>query len=131
MRKKITILENTIFSTNTARLKLTQVLIEKGYDVTILSTGSDKEMAIARKRGFSIIDVGSSNTNVFEVFRYMRNLTRQLKISRPDVCLTFTMRPAIWGNMVTRFLGIPTITNISGIGPLAESESLAYKKREG
>ncbi|RYF88483.1 MAG: glycosyltransferase family 1 protein, partial [Chitinophagaceae bacterium] len=36
-------------------------------------------------------------------------------------------RPAIWGNMVTRIMGIPTITNITGIGPLAESESLAYK----
>lgn len=127
MGKKLTILENTIFSTNTARLKLTQELIARGYDVTILSTGSDKEMAIARKRGFHIIDVGSSNTNVFHVFRYMSNLARELKRSRPDVCLTFTMRPAIWGNMITRLLRIPTITNISGIGPLAESESVAYR----
>ncbi len=127
MNKKITILENTIFSTNTARLKLTQVLIEKGYDVTILSTGSDKEMQIARNRGFKIVDVGSSNTNVLDVFKYINNLKRELRKSKPDVCLTFTMRPAIWGNMVTRMLKIPTITNISGIGPLADSESVAYK----
>jgi glycosyltransferase involved in cell wall biosynthesis len=127
MKKKITILENTVFSTNTARLKLTQVLIDMGYDLTILSTGSNKEMEVARSRGFKIIDVGSSNTNVLHVFKYMRNLRREFKKSRPDVCLTFTMRPAIWGNMVTRALGIPTITNISGIGPLADSESFAYK----
>ena len=37
------------------------------------------------------------------------------------------MRPAIWGNMVCRILKIPVITNITGIGPLAESDSIAYK----
>ncbi len=127
MKKKLTILENTVFSTNTARLKLTQVLMEMGYEVTIFSTGPYKEMQVARNRGFKIIDVGSSNTNFLHVFRYMRNLRRELKKARPDVVLTFTMRPAIWGNMVTRAMKIPTITNISGIGPLAESESFAYR----
>ena len=127
MIRKITILENTIFSTNTARLTLTQVLIDKGYHITILSTGNDKDMATARNKGFKVIDVGSSNTNIFDVFGYMRNLRRELKKSKPDVCLTFSIRPAIWGNMVTRLLKIPTITNISGIGPLAESETLPYK----
>jgi glycosyltransferase involved in cell wall biosynthesis len=37
------------------------------------------------------------------------------------------MRPAIWGNIVTRALGIPTITNITGIGPLFEHKSISYK----
>lgn len=127
MKKNITILENNIFSTNTARLKLTQVLIDEGYNVTILSTGTKKELINARKKGFKIIDVGTSNTNILDVMKYLRNLRKELKQTRPDVCLTFTMRPAIWGNLVTRALKIPTITNISGIGPLNESESVAYK----
>lgn len=127
MKKKIAILENNIFSTNTARLKLTQVLIEEGYNVTILSTGTKKELTTARNKGFNIIDVGTSNTNVLDVLKYIRNLKKELKQIQPDVCLTFTMRPAIWGNLVTRSLSIPTITNISGIGPLHESNSVAYK----
>ena len=127
MKKKVAILENNIFSTNTARLKLTQVLIEEGYNVTILSTGTPKELTTARNKGFKIIDVSTSNTNVLDVLRYLQNLKRELKQIKPDVCLTFTMRPAIWGNLVTRALKIPTITNISGIGPLHESDSVAYK----
>ena len=127
MKKNIAIIENHIISTNTVRQKLTQVLIEQGYNVTVLSTGTPKEIAIAQSKGFNVIDIGTSNTNIADVFQYMKNLRDALKTTKADICLTFTMRPAIWGNMVTRFMGIPTITNITGIGPLAESESLAYK----
>ena len=127
MKKNITILENTIFSTNTARLKLTQALIEYGYNVTILSTGPKKEMELARSKGFKVLDVGASNTNIFDILKYIKNIRAGLIKTKPDIVLTFTMRPAIWGNLITRFLRLPTITNISGIGPLADSESFAYR----
>jgi glycosyltransferase involved in cell wall biosynthesis len=126
MKKNITLVENTIFSTNTARLKLTQALIEYGFNVTVLSSGPQKEMDLARSKGFNVIDIGGSNTNVFDVFRYIRNLRAALIKTKPDIVLTFTMRPAIWGNLVTWMLKIPTLSNISGIGPLADSESFAY-----
>ena len=127
LMKNVVIIENHIISANTVRARLNQVLMDAGYNVTILSTGTSKEIGIAQKKGFKVIDVGTSNTNILDVFKYIRNVRRALKDTRADVCLTFTMRPAIWGNMVTRFLRIPTITNITGIGPLAESESFAYK----
>ena len=127
MKKNIAIIENHIISTNTVRQKLTQALMDMGYNVTILSTGTSKELAIAESKGFKIIDVGTSNTNIFDVLRYMKNLRSALVQTKADVCLTFTMRPAIWGNLVARLLRIPSITNITGIGPLAESETLAYK----
>ena len=127
MGKNIAIIENHIISTNTVRFVLTKYLIDAGYNVTILSTGTDKELAIARSAGFNVIDVGTSNTKPTEVFDYINTLRKTLKQIEADICLTFTMRPAIWGNMVTRLLGIPTITNITGIGPLAESTSMVYQ----
>jgi glycosyltransferase involved in cell wall biosynthesis len=127
MAKNIAIIENHIISTNTVRFVLTRYLINAGYNVTILSTGTEKELAIARSAGFTVIDVGTSNTKPAEVFKYINALRKTLKQIDADVCLTFTMRPAIWGNIVTRLLGIPTITNITGIGPLAESGSIVYQ----
>ena len=127
MSLNIAIIENHIISANTVRQKLIQTLMERGHQVTILSTGSVAEMNLARSKGFNLIDVGTSNTKPHEVVVYMRKLKSALKRTNADVCLTFTMRPAIWGNMVTRKLNIPTITNITGIGPLAESESIVYK----
>ena len=106
MKKNIAIIENHIISTNTVRQKLTQVLMQSGYNVTVLSTGTEKELAIARSKGFNVIDVKTSNTNPLHVFSYMRNIKNALKQTNTDVCLTFTMRPAIWGNIVCRSLRI-------------------------
>jgi glycosyltransferase involved in cell wall biosynthesis len=127
MSLNIAIIENHIISANTVRQKLVQTLMEKGHNVTILSTGSATEMNLAKSKGFTLIDVGTSNTKPQEVLLYMKRVRSALRRIKADVCLTFTMRPAIWGNIVTKQLNIPTITNITGIGPLAESDSIVYK----
>ncbi|MFT3978936.1 MAG: glycosyltransferase family 4 protein [Ferruginibacter sp.] len=127
MRKNIAIIENHIISTNTVRQRLTLALIDAGYNVTVLSTGTEKELEIARLKGFTVIDIGTSNTKPGEVLQYMKKLRNALRQTQADVALTFTMRPAIWGNMVARRLKIPVITNITGIGPLAENKSIVYQ----
>jgi glycosyltransferase involved in cell wall biosynthesis len=125
--KSIAIIENHIISTNTVRRQLTKSLQDSGLKVTVLSTGTTKEMNLARSLGFSVIDVGSSATNILEVAKYIYKVHKALKLCKADVCLTFTMRPAIWGNLVCKKLKIPVITNITGIGPLAHSTSFPYR----
>ncbi len=127
MVKNIVILENNIISTLTVRSKLTRVLIDKGFNVTILTTGTELQLQKAKDDGFNVIDVKSGTQNPFDIFRYMFNIRKAIKKCKADVCLTFTIRPAIWGNLMTRQLGIPTITNITGVGPLFESKKPAYK----
>lgn len=131
MKNRIAIIENNILATNTIRGKLTQVLMDKGYDVVVLTTGQADELELARSRGFNVIDVKGSNRNPRDISNYVINLQKALKRFKPDVVLTFTIRPAIWGNIVTRQLNIPTITNITGIGPLFESDKLTYKAARG
>jgi glycosyltransferase involved in cell wall biosynthesis len=127
MIKNIAIIENNILATNTIRQKLTMTLMEKGYHVTVLTTGTNEELETARSKGFNIIDVKASNQQLFDIWLYMRNIKKGLKFINADLCLTFTIRPAIWGNIITRQLKIPTITNITGIGPLFESNHFTYK----
>ncbi|HRN91391.1 MAG TPA: glycosyltransferase family 4 protein [Ferruginibacter sp.] len=125
--KHIAILENNIIATHTIRNTLTRRLMEEGYRVTVLTTGAPESLELARQQGFTVIDVKSSNQNPLDIFRYISGIRSVLKSIQPDVCLTFTIRPAIWGNFVTRRLNIPTITNITGIGPLFERNNLAYR----
>ena len=127
MKRKIAIIENNIIATNTIREKLTRTLEEHGYDVTILTTGTTANLEQARQNGFKVIDVKGSTQNPLDIFTYMRNIKKALKLCGADVCLTFTIRPAIWGNVVTRRLNIPTITNITGIGPLFARKNIAYR----
>ena len=127
MGKRIAIIENHVISVNTVRRGLIEALIAKGYIVTILSTGSAEELLISEQLGFKVIDIGSSNVNPLHVAKYLRNLRATLKKLKADIVLTYTMRPAIWGNMVTGALKIPTITNITGTGPLSSSNSFTYR----
>lgn len=127
MKKNIAILESNILGTNTIRRKLASFLMEKGYNVTILAKGSADEINLARSRGFNVIELKASNQNVSGIFQYLRNIKSALKKVDADICLTFTIRSAIWGNIVTRQLKIPTITSITGIGPLFESNHFTYR----
>lgn len=125
--QKILILENNILATNTIRKSLVTALIQEGNDVIIVSTGTPEEIQMARLNGFTIIDIQSSTQNPISIFRYILALLDIMRTLKPDICLTFTIRPAIWGNIATRLLKIPTITNITGVGPLFSSNQLAYK----
>lgn len=126
LKKKIAVIENGLFSTYTMRDGLMQRLLIEGYDVTIL-THTNTFASQVEKTGLHVINIGSGNLNPFKVSKYIINLYRALKKSDPDVCLTFSIRPAIWGNFISRYLHIPTITNITGVGPLFTSKNFAYR----
>lgn len=124
--KKIVVIENGLISSYTMREALMLRLIREGCEVYIL-THTNSFVQQVEKMGLKVVNVGSGNLNPFKVSRYIYNLRRALKKIKPDVCLTFSIRPAIWGNFITRQLKIPTITNITGIGPLFISKSLVYR----
>lgn len=125
-KKKIAVIENGLFSTYTMRDGLMQFLLREGYDVTIL-THTNGFVSQVEKTGLKVINIGSGNVNPVKVLKYIFNLYKALKRIKPDVCLTFSIRPAIWGNYITRYLKIPTVTNITGVGPLFTSKNLAYR----
>ena len=124
--KKIAVIENGLISTYTMREALMLSLLREGCDVYIL-THTNSFVPQVEKMGLKVINIGSGNLNPVKVTRYIYNLRRALKKIKPDVCLTFSIRPAIWGNMITRELKIPTITNITGVGPLFISKSIVYR----
>ena len=127
MSINIVIIENNIIAVNTIREKLIRTLMEKGYAVSILTSGKQQEIDTTKEKGFNIIEVGSSTDNPLDIMRYLSKIFIAIKKNKADVCLTFTIRPAIWGNIITRLLNIPTITNITGIGPLFTRNNISYR----
>lgn len=128
--KKIAVLENNLLSTYTMREALMLRLKDEGYQIFVI-THTNKFVKIVEDQGIGVINVGSGNENPIHVIRYIYQLYKAVRRVKPDVCLTFSIRPAIWGNMITRWLSIPTITNITGTGPLFISESFVYKVARG
>ena len=125
-KKKIVVIENGLFSTYTMRDSLMKKLMEEEYDVTILAQ-TNSFVSQVEKTGLHVINIGSVVSNPIKVFKYIFNVYSALRKIKPDVCLTFSIRPAIFGNIITRYLNIPTITNITGVGPLFTSKNFAYR----
>ncbi len=124
--KRIVVIENGLFSTYTMRDGLMKRLMKEGYKVYVL-THTNSFAAQVEKTGITVINIGSGNLHPLKVSKYIYSLFSALKRIKPDVVLTFSIRPAIWGNFITRHLKIPTITNITGVGPLFSSKNIAYR----
>src|SRR5882757_6492892 len=125
VKKKIAIIENHELGIYSIRHDLVMAMAEK-YDVSVLTEIDDSFKNGDLENVVRFIDVGKSVMNPVTALRYNARVRKALKEIQPDVCLTFTIRPAIYGNMVTSRLKIPTISTITGTGPLFESKSISY-----
>jgi glycosyltransferase involved in cell wall biosynthesis len=123
----IAVIENHALAPATLRADLMDALVFNGYDVHIISTGFDQFSDTLNKKEYVLYDIGSSTINPIDVLRYNWYLYKALKKIKPTVVLTFTIRPAIYGNLVSRTLGLSVLTNITGIGPLFENKGIAYR----
>lgn len=124
-KKRIAIIENHELAIYSFRHDLVEALSEN-FDVSVLTEcdNSFKKGELSEKVRF--IDVGKSVLNPASAIKYYSRLHRALQEVKPDLCITFTIRPAIYGNMATAKLKIPTISTITGTGPLFESKSISY-----
>ena len=124
-KKRIAVVENHHIATSTIRAELMGALVKAGYEVYVLTELDDSFQQDNKDLHF--INVGVSVMNPVKALRYQKRLHRELKNIKPAVCMTFTIRPTIYGNIVTRLLKIPTISTVTGTGPLFESKSISYR----
>lgn len=124
-RKKVAIIENHELAIYSIRHDLVKAIAEQ-FDTTILTEVDDSFKNGDLEKLAHFVDVGKAVLNPATALKYNARLRRALQKAKPDVCLTFTIRPAIYGNIVTRGLKIPTISTITGTGPLFDSKSISY-----
>ena len=123
---RIAILENGLISSYTAREGLIREFVNQNFEVYIL-THTNQFQEKVESLGAKVIHVGSGNCSPVKILKYLHNIYRALKQVQPHACLTFSVRPAIWGNIVARHLQIPVITNVTGTGPLFSNTDFSYK----
>ena len=124
--KKIVVLENNFTASVTIRSALMNALANNGFEVYILSYGKAEFAEQLKNIMATCIDIGTSNTNPIEVLKYLKTVYKEIKNINPDVCLTFTPRQNIYGNIVCKMLRIPTLSNITGTGVPFHIKGLIY-----
>jgi glycosyltransferase involved in cell wall biosynthesis len=115
--KKILICSNYAWTVFTFRLPLVRALKKNGYEVHLL-TQEDEYMERISNEFDSVhnLFIDRAGINPIVDFVTSLNIAKVLFSVRPDCFLTFTIKPTIYGGIVARFLRIPTIPNITGLG---------------
>ncbi len=118
MTKKILIVTNKESNILSFRSELVLKTIENGYDLYIATpdTGQIEEI---RKLGFKEIftyKIDRHGVNLFSEFKLYKVLKKIIANLKPDLILTFTIKPNIYCGIAARKLKIPCIANITGLG---------------
>ena len=115
--KKILMLANDYGTIYRYRKELILKLIEEDYDVSVSLPYIDKVEKI-KDLGAEIIptDVDRKSINPIKDIKLYFNYKKIIKEEKPDMVISYTIKPNVYGGMACTRLNIPYISNITGLG---------------
>lgn len=119
--KKVLFLVNHDVVIYNFRLELVERLIKDGYKVVVSSPYGER-IEDLKMLGCIFIDtrIDRRSINPFTDLRLIRFYLRVLQTVKPDVVLSYTIKPNIYGGIVCECCRIPYIANITGLGTAVE-----------
>lgn len=128
MGKKILVLANNDVGLYQFRRELLSELIDLGHDVYIsLPNGELVQPLIDAGCKFVDTPVDRRGINPATDFGLIRNYFRILKEISPDLVITYTIKPNIYGCFSCRVKKIPYAANITGLGTAFQNEGMLKK----
>jgi len=117
--RKLAIVSNSAWHIYNFRLRLIKELRAEGYEIVVIAP-SDLYAGKIEEEGFSYrhVSIDSGGTNPYADLRLVFDFSRIFKKENVDFLLLYTIKPNIYGSIAARFLNIPVINNISGLGSL-------------
>ena len=114
---KIVISSNTSWNLTNFRIKLIEALIIEGHEViAVAQTDSYSYKLTSIGCKFVPIRINSKSLNIFnDLFVFVYYCFIFIKF-RPNIYLSFTIKPTIYGSIAAMLFNIKTINNISGLG---------------
>lgn len=126
--KKVLILVNHDIVIYNFRLEIVQRLLNEGYEVHISSPYGERiDDLIELGCHYVEAEIERHGTNLIEEARLYIYYRKIIKNIKPDIILSFTIKPNIYGGIAARLAGIPYIANITGLGSAVENEGLLQK----
>lgn len=122
---KILILANDISGLISFRKEVVSSFLDKGYLVYVSAPDSDRKRDLENIGAkFFITPIDRRGTNPWRDFTLFVSYISLLKSIRPDVVLTYTIKPNIYGGIACRLLRVPQIANITGLGTSVEGDGI-------
>lgn len=120
---RILILTNSINGLYNFRNELIESLVKNEYEVYISSPYNSKS-DYYKSNGIKIIDtsINRHGVNPFSDIKLFFHYRKIIKKIRPDVILTYTIKPNIYGGLAARLTKTPYLPNITGLGTAVENK---------
>lgn len=107
------------------RKELIEGLIDAGYDM-LISCPYGEKLELMKEYNYIYDDpvIDRRGTNIVADYKLYRHYKKLFKKYKPDVVLTYTAKPGVYGSVAARRCKIPYINNVTGFGSVLNKKGL-------
>ncbi|MDY2699328.1 MAG: glycosyltransferase family 4 protein [Lachnospiraceae bacterium] len=125
---KILILSNYANGLYLFRKEVLKTFLDYGYE-TVVSVPGDENCRKIEELGCQLIvtDFERRGNNPIRDLGLFMNYLRLLKEQKPDIVLTYTIKPNLYGGLACRVSKVPYLINVTGLGTALERPGILGK----
>ena len=120
--KKLLFLVNDLSFFISHRLPIAEAAFARGFDVVIgVGEFGGTDPKLLKHKGFKVVLVPMQrgSINLFKEFKTFFYIWRFFKKEEPDIIHLITIKPYLYGGIISRLMGIPSLVSaVSGLGTL-------------
>ncbi|WLR44322.1 glycosyltransferase family 4 protein [Bacillus carboniphilus] len=126
---KILVLANFGMGLYNFRKELLEKLIEQNHEVFISLPNDEEYVPKLERMGCNFINtpISRRGTNPITDFKLLLNYKKVIRSIKPDLVLTYTIKPNIYGGLACRLANVSYLVNITGLGTAVENGGILQK----
>lgn len=129
MTKRLLLLANNCMGLLSFRKEVVVEFVKQGYEVTVHLPYNERIKELERLGckvlcSKNLVRKGKNPLKDISLYREYLSLMRNVQ---PQVVLTYTIKPNIYGSLAAKKLNIPYIVNITGLGTAVENPGILQK----
>lgn len=128
MKRKVLLAGSSEVSIYNFRKELVERLIDEGFEVIIASPyGSKFDELIAKGCIFIDTPMNRRSKDMIKDVSLFKTYVDIMKKYKPDVLITYTIKPNLYASLAAQMMSIPYIMNITGLGTEIERDGISGK----
>lgn len=126
MKSKVLILSNHPDYTYNFRKEIIYELLKENFKVIVSSPYGEKiDLLVERGVVFESNSIDRRGRNILKEIKLMFEFVQLMKKYRPDVIISYTIKPNIYGSILSKIYRIPIISNVTGLGSASNSNNIS------
>ena len=128
---KAVFINNNVYGLLNFRPEVINSFRDNNWEIIVVLPNEDLKNNSKRSfpKGWKVYatDMQANGMNPFKDLRYLKSLISILKKEKPDIVVTYTVKPNIYGSIACAYCHIPNIAMLAGLGFLFKGNDLKKK----